>query len=436
MIGSDSPQPDRTPRQTGHHARADTTPEPTPRQSERTTAVEPPASIRGRSLVLHRRRAELTSAIETLVCQVRQTWPPQRWRNTHVLVGVSGGADSVALLRVLAHQSRHMAETDRPHGRLIAAHLNHGLRGAASDGDQAMVRDLCDSLEIDLVVDRLDDPPRDENALRDLRHGFLRRTATRWGARYVAVGHHADDNVESVLMNLFRGTGMAGLAGMSVHRDFGDDLVLVRPLLRCNRTEIEAYLNAIGQSFRQDESNSDVRHRRNFIRHELLPLVRSRFPDADAAIRTAIQHHDEATRGLKTIADRHLSKLAEFRLDPDSRWRKLDTLTTAPSDDALDRVELRFWVEPDSDLEPTVAAIALQRAFDRVRYSRRNMDHDHWRRLAGMWLGLRTDSHCIPGNRWALVDGETSNSIEHAKQGGSTSNTYLYLRPQPPRRHR
>jgi tRNA(Ile)-lysidine synthase len=204
-------------------------------------------------------------------------WPPDTWRDVTVLVAVSGGADSVALLRGLA------AVRQSGSGRLMAAHFNHGLRGSLSDGDAAFVADLCHSLRVPCSIGHVQDEPAamgpmsSEVDARDVRYRFLRRIAQQVGARHVAMAHTADDQAETVLHRIVRGTGVAGLAGIPRFREFLPGVALVRPMLEIRREEVTEYLQAIQQAFREDHTNADVRFTRNRIRLELLPQLASQY---------------------------------------------------------------------------------------------------------------------------------------------------------------
>ncbi len=128
----------------------------------------------------------------------------------------------------------------------------------------------------------------DEASLREIRYQFLERTALQLGARYVAVGHHADDQVETVLHNLFRGSGLSGLRGMSAFRGLGQDLVLVRPMIDAWREEVIDYLKSHRQSFRTDSSNASELYTRNRIRNRLLPLIHEHYGrDVRSAVASA-----------------------------------------------------------------------------------------------------------------------------------------------------
>ena len=185
------------------------------------------------------------------------------------MVAVSGGADSIVLLDILNTCRERMRL------ELHVAHLDHGLRpDSASDAD--LVVRFSRQCGLPYTRERL--PPGDsvvssEDGARAVRYAFLDRTAAAVGARFVVLGHHADDQAETVLMRLLRGSGVSGLAGMASLRDGR----YLRPLLSCRRGEIEAYALSRGLQFHTDRTNADIRHLRNRVRHRLLPQLRTQF---------------------------------------------------------------------------------------------------------------------------------------------------------------
>jgi len=205
-------------------------------------------------------------------------WPVPSWSGVGVLVAVSGGPDSLALLRAL-HRLRNANA-----GRLLIAHFNHRLRGGDSDADEALVVEVSARLGCPCEVGRASpEEIRSRNgdgleaAARQARYRFLTKTAERLGARYVAVAHTADDQAETILHRVLRGTGIGGLAGMRRVRPLSPATTLIRPLLAVRRDELRSYLDAIGQPYRVDASNLDPRRTRNRIRHQLLPELAACF---------------------------------------------------------------------------------------------------------------------------------------------------------------
>lgn len=197
-----------------------------------------------------------------------------------LVVGVSGGPDSVCLLHILA------GLRSRLEIGLHVVHLNHMLRGVESDTDAEYVAQLAHRLEVPATIERIDveDYRRErhlslEEAAREVRYGLFARVAGRMGISRVAVGHTADDQLETILMHLVRGVGIDGLRGMSPLTSWksldGDcQLEVVRPLLEIKQDETEAYCQANRLDVREDSSNISPRYLRNRVRRELLPLLR------------------------------------------------------------------------------------------------------------------------------------------------------------------
>ncbi len=195
-------------------------------------------------------------------------------RGTRVVAALSGGADSVALLLLL--RDLHVG------GELVldcAAHLNHAIRGAESDGDEEFCRSLCDRLGVPLVTRRVDVPVSArhdrvsiEVAARRARHAFLSQVRESRGADVVATAHTEDDQAETVLLRIVRGAGGRGLAAIRPQRGH-----LIRPLLSITRDDLRRELAARGQDWREDVTNADLANPRNRVRHELLPYLQRYF---------------------------------------------------------------------------------------------------------------------------------------------------------------
>ena len=179
-------------------------------------------------------------------------WPLAAWDGVHVLAAVSGGADSMALLRALVAAKASAASVARSSGaagRVFAGHVNHQLRGRGSDDDEAWLREECHRLGVPLVVRRSNtaalaarDGDGIEAAARDERYRLLVEMADEVGARFVATAHTRDDQAETVLFRLVRGSGLRGLAGMPRSRALSPSVTLVRPLLACGREDSRTYL--------------------------------------------------------------------------------------------------------------------------------------------------------------------------------------------------
>ncbi len=212
-------------------------------------------------------------------------------RGETVIVGLSGGADSVALTEALASLAPGRGF------RVVAAHLDHGLRPESSE-DAAFCRDLCDRLGVSFRAGRADVRTRArrdhgglEEAARLERYAFLRAVREEEGAVAVVVAHTRDDQVETLLMRLLRGSGSTGLSAMRPRA--GD---LLRPLLEISREQVLEHLRARGLTWREDATNGDLSMLRNRIRHELVPYLEARFnPNLRPTLgRTAGLLRDEA----------------------------------------------------------------------------------------------------------------------------------------------
>ncbi|MDE2715495.1 MAG: tRNA lysidine(34) synthetase TilS, partial [Chloroflexota bacterium] len=205
-------------------------------------------------------------------------------------VAVSGGPDSLAMLYALHRLQDELGLA------LHVAHLDHGLRGQHSAADAEFVANTCAKLGVNCTVEAADVPAFQrehrmslEEAAREARYGFLARVAEKVGAAAVVTGHTSDDQIETVLMNFIRGSGLRGLRGMmpTSRRDIGgNDTTLFRPLLNLSKQDTIAYCEALNLVPRIDESNRSKQMTRNRVRLELLPLLREMNPAfGDAALR-------------------------------------------------------------------------------------------------------------------------------------------------------
>ncbi len=186
-----------------------------------------------------------------------------------VLVGVSGGADSVALLHLLQAANVPVA----------AAHVNYGLRGDESDGDEKFVSELCAKLNVPLYTRQTNRSALEalhnnlQKAARTFRFSFFDEIASKESMNFIALAHHADDQLETVLINFLRGSGLSGMTGMSFIDPY--DGVYIRPMLDVNREEIEKYLRRHNLEWREDSSNQTDDYLRNRIRHNVIPAINS-----------------------------------------------------------------------------------------------------------------------------------------------------------------
>lgn len=250
-----------------------------------------------------------------------------------VIVGLSGGADSTALLRVLCELKTEY------NLNLIAAHVNHGIRGAEADRDEAFCKELCKKLGVQIYAFHIDIPELAkergvslEVAGRDARYEFFTGLAGEKGK--IATAHNAQDTAETLLLNLCRGTGLKGLTGIPPVRfvehkagcrsDETVSTMVIRPLIECTREEIEAYLESLGQDYVTDSTNLEDDYTRNRIRHNVIPELVAVNENAMGNI----------TRCISTLKDDSdfLEALAEELVSSSNRGDGLDTdaLLAAP----------------------------------------------------------------------------------------------------------
>jgi tRNA(Ile)-lysidine synthase len=238
---------------------------------------------------------------------IRSVWPLDTWMNSTLVVGVSGGPDSVALLHALwAIASRNAS--------LVVAHIDHGLRGTESDRDREFVRCLAHRWNLPCEVVRLADQTgvpshASEERMRKARHRHLRAIAETHRASWIVTGHHADDVVETLLHRLLRGSGPRGLSSIAPVRAITPTLSLAHPLLSANRAEILKYLTSNGLEYRTDLSNNSDSYTRNRIRHQLLPFLRefAGSPNLDQRLWSTAHQIREAYELVETSASSWLA---------------------------------------------------------------------------------------------------------------------------------
>jgi tRNA(Ile)-lysidine synthase len=229
-----------------------------------------------------------TAALENSICLPN---------NTSLLVAFSGGPDSTALLAAVSEIAKQCSL------QVHACHINHSLRGDESDEDENFCRELCKQWNIPLHVRKVQTNNKSENDLRDLRYQQLAEVAGELGAKICLTGHTLDDQIETMLFRLFRGTGPSGLLGIPVCRRLSDKLFVLRPLLSLNRSDCQDFLDRRGVKARTDSSNKEDIYSRNFIRNKILPLAESRF--------SCLKQHLEQLRKVMEADEALLSCLSK-----------------------------------------------------------------------------------------------------------------------------
>ncbi len=269
-----------------------------------------------------------------------------------VVVAVSGGGDSVAMLRLLD------GLRDECGLRLSVAHMDHGARGESGRAYAGFVENLAGSLGLPFDLGHWT-PTREghfEADARDARYAWLVEVAKSRGAEVVAVAHTEDDQAETVLHRILRGTGLRGLSGMPRKRDLGDGVTLVRPLLDVSRASLREYLATVGQEFREDETNADLSRTRNRIRLDLMPKLADEY---NPRVGEALTRLGRIAEGIESI---------------------LDERSRAATESASE-VELVFDCDVLKSLPISARAEAIRVAWRASGWPERAMN-------AGRWIGL------------------------------------------------
>jgi tRNA(Ile)-lysidine synthase len=285
---------------------------------------------------------------------------------------------------------------------LFVAHLDHGLRGDVSSADAEWLRSLCQRLGVPLEIGESDvesiahcQGDGLEAAARSARYEFLRQTAERLGARFIATAHTADDQIETVLHHILRGTGIDGLRGIPTVRPISPSVTLVRPLLDVRRRDVVEYLTDIDQDFRCDESNSDLRWTRNRLRHKLLPAIREYYNgDIDTALLRLASQAAETQGLIGGIA----SKLA-------SKCVVIEFVREQPGEQ---RQAMRFRINCKqlNGQSPVIVREVCKAAWQESHWPRQAMGYKEWQQLAALVDGdAGASPFNLPGNVRAWREG-------------------------------
>jgi tRNA(Ile)-lysidine synthase len=299
------------------------------------------------------------------------------WRNAvHWRIAFSGGLDSTVLLHLLASLAK--SESLPP---LSAVHIHHGLQ-AAADAWPQHCQSVCDALGVPLLVERVkvQSGASLERAARDARYAVF--SSLTQANDVLLTGQHRDDQAETLMFRLLRGAGVRGLSAMPAQRSVGQG-TLVRPLLDISRAELEAYAQAHQLNWIEDPSNQDRQFSRNYLRHQVMPLLTGRWPQAQASMARSAAHLREAQGLLDELAQMDLAQAATAH---DFQWLGLPSLKLTPLTAlsvARQRNAISHWLEPLTRLPDT----------------------DHW----SGWSDLCEAAHDA-SPIWRLADGELHRS--------------------------
>ncbi len=252
-----------------------------------------------------------------------------------IVAGISGGADSVCLLLNLCELKKEMDF------KLFCIYIDHGIRGRESEQDGKFVEDLCRKLSVDFKLIKVDVPgaaagrkKSEEEVARDLRYEALLKAAEDLGYKTIAVAHNANDNAETFLFRLIRGTGTAGLTGMDEITERGN-ITIIRPLLYVGRSSIEEYLKEKGQAFVMDSTNLSDKYTRNRIRHRIIPELEEINPKA-------VEHINAAAASLREMY--RAEESAERLYEEASGGRELSIEHLKDHSPSLVRSVIRLWI--------------------------------------------------------------------------------------------
>jgi len=234
----------------------------------------------------------------TIRAKILSFWNNHIPQNSHLCVAVSGGADSVALFYILFNMREELGINE-----LGIAHVNHGLRRKESDGDAAFVRGIAAALSVPFFEKRLAKKSIPKNGIeewaRNQRYSFLASVKKKYKYDFIATAHTANDQAETVLLRLLRGSGICGLSSIAPVRDDG----IIRPILNVDKSELKAWLFAQGLSYREDSSNSDTSYTRNWLRHDIMPLIVAHEPQAVAHVCAIANDAAKLTKTIFTFSD-------------------------------------------------------------------------------------------------------------------------------------
>ncbi len=300
--------------------------------------------------------------------------PKHYQQGGRLLLAVSGGADSVALLRgMLTFQKEFLLE-------IAVVHLNHQLRGGHSESDAQWVKELCSTFDVPFFLGKKDVSTIAkerrkgiEETARLVRYEFFKEIARAENFSSIAVAHHANDQAETVLHHILRGTGIAGLSGMPLSRELEEGVQLLRPMLHISRKDILSYLQKIHQPFLEDATNQENHYTRNRIRNQLLPLLKEEYN----------QNVEVALLRLSTQA----KELQEF-ITAEAK-KILDDAIQDLSSHVCRLSRSRFI-----DVPTHLVRACFVELWKRQNWSRQKMGYDNWNRLAE--LTQCKENHTFP----------------------------------------
>ena len=321
------------------------------------------------------------SVFQSICKRVSESFPADLWRQLDVAVAVSGGPDSIVLLRAVTELRASAGHS----GKLFVVHCNHQTRPECND-EQQFVQQLCEQLKVEFHVLQKQEATASqgvsEEDLRDWRYHSQLKLAQKLGVRYLLTGHHQDDQVETILFRLIRGTGLAGLQGIPKFR-VHQSVTIVRPLLQVQKSEIEQALIELDQPVLRDASNEESKFSRNFIRNEVLPVVRERFGNS---IDHSLSRISDQASELTAFLDEQAAHLAGSAIKHQSEKQLTFSVTSCESEPAI------------------IVRHLLKTAWRDAGWPEQDMTQAWWNILCKLAQGTSTETQNLPGNVIARRD--------------------------------
>jgi len=354
-------------------------------------------------------------------------------RSEPILVAFSGGADSSALLHILCRYSKLSG------AKIFAAHVNHGIRGDEADRDEKFCKELCDSLGVEIFVLRADVPSiakerkeSIETAARLVRYEFFERVMKENGIRILATAHNANDNLETLIFNISRGSGLSGLCGIPSTRPMGSTTV-IRPMLAMQKSEIIKYCQEHSLNFVTDSTNTDTDYTRNLIRAEIIPVMQKINSGALRNAERMCQNLREDSLCLENMAEGFINELdAEYEIE-------LGKISKSPAP-IIKRAFIRLYekLSGGKTLEHTHVSALYELALRAVPHSSVSLPHGFEGRIENgrLCLSEKSEQLTVDSYKIELFNGRNTISqtnseifigISHNAKNVYKNETILYI---------
>jgi len=329
-----------------------------------------------------------------------------------ILCAVSGGPDSVCLFRVCYYLMKKL------NIKLAIAHVHHGLRGRYADRDADFVQKIAQNARLPFHLEKVNVSDYQkkhrcclEEAARELRYRSLFNLCTKYGYQCIALGHHADDNAEQVLMNILRGTGPKGLTGIVPKRNFSETqtIQIIRPLIHVYRNEIEFFLHGNSQEWMIDETNANINLLRNRVRHHLIPILQSYNPKIKESLNRLADIQRVDTQWQDAVAEKNF----------------LESLVH------MDKNQIILNKQKVSQKHLSVIRSILRKAIYRIKGNLHRISYEHIQTLSN-WLLIsdRPRKMSLPENLLVKITNSEIELKENLKKKSANKFHYIIDKPE------